>query len=335
MNYEDFKYILTDNLVRQGKEMGLTVTSQEAYKNNCKKDALVFSYSNVKNPFISPVMYIDYMYESFKNGKELGDIISDTLEQADHLLNDVPVPALLDFSVIKDDIFCQVINYESNKDKVDKIPHRKLNDLAIIYRLKVNGKGMTDDKKLASAVIDYNMAAQYGINEQELYEIAYKNTKELFPPVVRTMDEVMYEMMVADGMPPEMIHSLIPDVQLPIYVVSSANALFGATNIIYPELFDNLAEKLGGDLAVIPSSVQDVIVIPYNSMDLDYLCDLVQMVNKTEVPVEQRLSNEVYRYDAKEHKLTLATDCPDKSLQDPKTDDLSLDLYKDAYDMKR
>ena len=55
---------------------------------------------------------------------------------------------------------------------------------------------------------------------------------------------------------------------------------------------------------ILPSSVHEVLIVPKNDqMDLKTLESMVQDVNATQVSPEERLSDHVYAYDAKEHEL--------------------------------
>jgi hypothetical protein len=67
---------------------------------------------------------------------------------------------------------------------------------------------------------------------------------------------------------------------------------------------DDITEKLGQDYFILPSSVHEVLIVPKNDqMDLKTLESMVQDVNATQVAPEERLSDHVYAYDAKEHEL--------------------------------
>ena len=61
-----------------------------------------------------------------------------------------------------------------------------------------------------------------------------------------------------------------------------------------------------GSFYVLPSSIHEVLLAPANSDDPDDLTgtvknlkDIVQTVNRTEVAPEEKLSDSVYYYDAK------------------------------------
>ena len=58
---------------------------------------------------------------------------------------------------------------------------------------------------------------------------------------------------------------------------------------------------------MIPSSINEILLVPDNGdMTADALRDMVQEVNAKEVSPEERLSDNVYHYDSKDHVFELA-----------------------------
>ena len=73
---------------------------------------------------------------------------------------------------------------------------------------------------------------------------------------------------------------------------------------INDKVMDDIAEKVGGEFYILPSSVHELLIIPRNAdTDLKSLESMVQEVNATQVAPEERLSDHVYAYDTKEHEL--------------------------------
>ena len=84
-------------------------------------------------------------------------------------------------------------------------------------------------------------------------------------------------------------------------VVSNERGLNGAASLFYPDQMDKVAEKIGGDYYILPSSIHEQLVVPddgnMSSVDLG---NMVREVNATQVSPEERLSDEVYHYDSKD-----------------------------------
>ena len=81
----------------------------------------------------------------------------------------------------------------------------------------------------------------------------------------------------------------------------------GAGVLAYQDFMDQAAEKIGGDFYVIPSSIHEILLVPDNGeVQAEGLKEMVQEVNATEVSPEEKLSDNVYHYDSKEHIFELA-----------------------------
>ena len=81
-----------------------------------------------------------------------------------------------------------------------------------------------------------------------------------------------------------------------MYVISNDRGINGAASILYEDIIYELAEKLGTNLYVIPSSVHEVIVVPVNILEFEEVSFMLNTVNKGHVAINDRLSNQVYHY---------------------------------------
>ena len=99
-----------------------------------------------------------------------------------------------------------------------------------------------------------------------------------------------------------------------MYVISNDRGLNGAISMLYEDKLHGLAEEIGTDLYIMPSSVHEVIAVSSNMGDPNELAQMVAEINMDQVSLEERLSNQVYHYDKDLRKLSLATDTPNKRL---------------------
>ena len=91
--------------------------------------------------------------------------------------------------------------------------------------------------------------------------------------------------------------------QMPtFFVVTNQQRIDGAGAIFYPEVMDNLGELLGQDYFILPSSIHEMLVLPDNGeVSADELRMMVTEVNATQVAPAERLTNDVYHFDTKDH----------------------------------
>lgn len=313
MNYEIFKEVVVekfkDYLPEQYKDMELRVASVN--KVNRLLDGITL-ISKGENRNVSPTIYINDMYDHYLHTENLQEVLQDAASCMERAFADIPVVNGLNFESAKDNIVFQVINTIQNQDMLKDMPHREFQDLSIIYRWIV----ATDEKGMQSTIIRDGMARQLGMNEEQLFRCAVENTRRILPPVVRSMNDVIREMMVGDGMPEEMSEMMLDDIpdDRMMYVISNNKGINGAVSMLYEDNLHKLAQKLETDLYILPSSVHECIAISVNAGDPYELAEMVNEVNMSQVALEERLSNQVYHYDKDARRLSLATDTPNKRL---------------------
>lgn len=90
---------------------------------------------------------------------------------------------------------------------------------------------------------------------------------------------------------------------VPMYVLSNQKSTAGAAMVLYDDLLQEAARKIGGDLCVIPSSVHEVILAPGEGVNVLELQELIRDMNNRVVRPGDLLSNTPYMYDAQAHEL--------------------------------
>ena len=132
----------------------------------------------------------------------------------------------------------------------------KVEDMALIYRVDM---GDSSGGKMTSVITNQQLKA-FGITAEQLHQDALENAPLTHPASLRSMQEVMADMM---GMKPEEIATGEPM----MLVATVEGSFMGASVIQYPGFMDQAAEKIGGDFFVLPSSIHEVLLIPYDKAD--------------------------------------------------------------------
>ena len=70
--------------------------------------------------------------------------------------------------------------------------------------------------------------------------------------------------------------------------------------------FSGLAQELGSDLYILPSSIHEILLLPVSAGKPEELAEIVKEVNRTQVQPEERLSDSVYLYDRKSGEIRIA-----------------------------
>jgi hypothetical protein len=154
------------------------------------------------------------------------------------------------------------------------------------------------------------------LSEEQLYELAIENTRRLLPPVIKSMNDIIHDMLIKNGAPTELTDEMITDIpeNQTMWVISNDRGVNGAISVLYEDKLQELAERLDSDLYIMPSSIHEMIAIPAFTDEPDKLAEMVTEVNMDQVALGERLSNQVYHYDKNLRKLSLATDTPNKKI---------------------
>lgn len=315
MNYEMFKEMAVKQFLSHMpdnfQDYQVKVTS--VTKVNATLDGLNLIPPEHKEKFVCPTIYLNDMYQEYLQKGNL----EETLELAAFSLagNYRQMPDRirnLDFSNREENIMMQLIHTEQNKELLERVSHRKFQDLSIIYRYILE----SNSQEMQSILIDDSMAGFLGMTEPQFYEAALETTQKRFPPVVKNMQEILREVFEENGMPKELADLMIGEMskEESMYVITNSSQRNGAVSMVYEEPLRELAEQIGTDLYLLPSSIHEVIVVSASIGRPEDLAQMVAEINGSQVPLEERLSNQVYHYDKELRKLTMATDTVNKRL---------------------
>lgn len=315
MDYDSFvetvKYSVQSYIDEESNLEGYTAKFTNVPKVNGEREAILLEKSEGD---LTPALYFDNLYENYVRSGDikvtLSSIISSVAQDLTEYSEVSPFESI-DFTD-KSRIFFQLINTESNQGLLNSCPHTDFNDLSLIYRYYVSDiDGMT-----SSILITNDNMKAFKVDKDELYDLAYRNTKELFPPKLMSMRDVLVELMRADGTPDEMIDMMFPTDAPEMYVISNDKQFNGAVSVLYTDELSKLADEKECDFAILPSSVHEVIAVPVaiNSLSVEEMADMVHTINMGVVSEKDRLSNQVYLYDRKAQEIRLASDSPFKSI---------------------
>lgn len=298
LNYEEFKDAVVskikDYLPADYADANVSINS--VLKNNSLKlDGL-----NIRreSESICPNIYLNQFYEDYSDGRDLEDILSDIakIRQKHSVPVDLDVSTITDFDTVKDKINIKLINSEQNAEYLKGKPHTDIADLSAIYYIDLG----TDECGSMTTVISDYLLSQYGISVDELHQTAISNMGS--NARFCSMFEVLSELM-SDNVPTEALCSA-DDM---MFVLSNRNKINGASMLLCPAVMDNIAEKVGKDFYLLPSSIHEALVVPDRpDMEVDSLAAMVREVNATQVAKDEQLSNHVYRYDYDNHNLVIA-----------------------------
>ncbi|SCP97742.1 DUF5688 family protein [Anaerobium acetethylicum] len=315
MNYELFKEAVTERFkgFMPAEFQDYTLNTRPVVKVNQTLDSLSLVPDGDEEWSMAPTFYINNMYERYQECEDLPKVLQEAADAMVEAFHEAPeLRPKVDFDSARDNIIMVLINTEQNREMLEHLPHRDFQDLSIIYRWVMDRQ----DDGISSSVVNNGLAEKLSMTEEMLYQVAFVNTKELFPPTVRSMTDVLMDMMKSEGQPEELVELMFGDMPEDemMYVISNDRGINGAASILYEDELHKLAKKLDTDLYILPSSLHECIAVSAGTGDPNDLARMVNEINMDQVSLEERLSNQVYHYDKDLRKLTMATDTPNKRL---------------------
>lgn len=314
LNFEAFRDYVLENVLRAfPKEYeGAQVRIEKVAKANTERYGLTIRMEDVS---ITPNLYLEAYYDDYVNGQPLDNVMDNIAHNYQEAVKECHVPegiggSFSDWEYVRTHVVFDVVGREQNAEFNKNRPNRDYLDLSIIYRVVIG----VDEKGIMSSVVTNDIIDRLGVTEEDLYQAAYENTKNLYEPKIANLAEVLGSMMGEDMGP------------CPLFMLSNDFSINGASMIIYDDVLQDLTDRVMGplyddgdtrQLIIFPSSRHEVLALnAADCDDIEYCQSMVQDINSACVALEDRLSNNIYLYDAMKHELSLATDVPNKRLDD-------------------
>ncbi|MGN0328309.1 MAG: DUF5688 family protein [Lachnospira sp.] len=300
MEYSDFLDYIKEKAKSYAGEDGDADITRIIKNNGLELDGLVIMQ---KGSNISPTIYLNDYYRRYVKGEKLDALFKSVIDvyETGKKQKTFDTEMFKSFKGVKRNIAFKLINYEYNLKLLEKIPHKRIMNLAMVFYCLVE-KG---ERGNATALIYNNNIKSWNIGIDELYEAAMENTPKILQSNLSSMYSIL-DCFVQQGM------LGVPDISEAenetknMYILTNECKLNGAACILYPGVLEEFADSIDSDLYIIPSSIHEVILIPKRgAMDKNSLINMVREVNAEGVPRDEVLSDVVYEYNRKTQQITL------------------------------
>ena len=248
-----------------------------------------------KESNVAPSIPLSAAFEAYKEGQSMESILH-SLENT--ILNHTPtqnvdVSCITSFENVKDHIFPKLINKDMNKELLDNVPHYDFGDLAVTFFVRLDP---IEEIGSGTVTVNKQLFEGWGVEDKTVMDAAMDNLK------ANTQCKDMFG--VIEDLNPSMASDLrpdIPDNQMPM-VVSTDSQTFGAAAILNEDIMKALAERMGGEVIILPSSIHECLVVCDNGDPAQeiQMTDMVQAVNETTVAPEDLLSDHIYHFNGEE-----------------------------------
>lgn len=259
---------------------------------------------------VSPTIYLNPYYDRYLQGESIPRLCKEIVELRVITMRENSLDeATEDMSLErwKDKVIYRLVNRKSNKKRLEGVPFMQIVDLAITFHCLVRN----NDDGIGSFIITRELMESWNLTVRELYQLAGVNTPRLFPSSIKTMEDVLQDML--EPMKEEIVdedhEQEIPfQFESPhsMYILSNSNGINGASALLYPEVIENFSNTIKSNVYILPSSIHEVILVPFQEeIDKFQLIQMVNEVNETQVAKEEVLSTSVYYYDRLRKELTV------------------------------
>lgn len=291
MTYEIFKETIKNEIAERLGENKRVIENQVLKNNGIVYDGLI-----ILDPIlnISPRIYLNPYYDKYLDGVPMKKIVEDILITYEENLptEDFDISLFKDWDKAKKRIVMKLINTKQNGELLEDVPNIPFHDLSIIFCVAV----CDFMNEYATILIHNQHLSFWERTQEELYEIAMENTPKLLPYLFKNMEDILVE--AADVNFPH---------EMEMYILTNKIKINGAVTITYKGLLEEIAEKLNDSFYIIPSSIHEVLIIPWESVKAEYTFSdfnkMVVEVNETQLTQNEVLSNHVYFYNKADERI--------------------------------
>lgn len=300
MNFDDFINEAVDKIKRNLPEWFDNAKVEVVEMRNLNENYVGLKITLPDEKY-APCLNMSAAYGAYMDGVDMDAIVDRAVVAFTEPIPELDTENLLNYESVKDKLFVRIWNVEKNQDVLAGLPHTMKEDLAMTYHVLI----AKNEGGIASLPINESIFARYGVSLEQLHEDALKSSPIVLPIKADSLTDIMKadmrKSMEMAGCHPEDIEAALDEfnIDLGMQVVTNEVGKNGASAIFYPGVMDEFADKMGGDFYIIPSSTDEVLLMPDDrELTIAQLNAMVQEVNAAEVSPEMRLGNEVYHYDA-------------------------------------
>ena len=315
MCYEEFKRRMK-SLLAEEFDGDVRIREFRTYRTNLGRGDMVSVHAGKEGGVLCPALCVQEYYGQYQRGAALKDMVASVVvecrksfagEGSFALLGD-----LMDYGKVRERVYFRIVHGERNREMLSDAPHVDFLDLSIAFYVLVSA----GDADAGSVLVDGRLMEKWisivkgGISKEELSKQAVENTPGLFPVKACSLSDALRERIVADGGDDgldEFFERRDKNYWVQPYLMTNEMGLYGFSAVLYPGTLGGMAEKLGSDLFVLPSSIHEAILVPRREgMDAEDFRQMVRAVNRQAVLPGIFLSNEVYLFEREGDRLRFA-----------------------------
>ena len=237
----------------------------------------------------APTFYLEDLHEAYLNGTAVEDIAEEMIEIAKEnsravIPNGIDVS---DYESARKHLGLMVIGAERNREYLKTLIHEVIEGLGLAL---VPIIFIDDENSTGCIKITLELLMAWEVTAQEVMEEAKQNSARVMPPTFRLMSDIHRENTDLN------LDDLCVPEEAELFVVSNRRCAYGASVAFYPGFLESIGKALGTDFYVLPSSINELILLRDLGQNPLELLQIVKTVNRTEIQPEEVLADAVYYY---------------------------------------
>ena len=267
------------------EELKGKVLIEKVLKNN---DTELTSVRIMEKEKIIPVIYIDDLIDKILNQEiTLKEGIENYIHTYENACNVDKIRNLKEvfsqysnYNSVKDKIIPCLINKRMNQKRLEDYTHFEILDLAVIFKIIID----ENEEGISTATVTNKMLKDWKIDKDTIYKDAIRNIEK---------EEVVFSPL--DLMIKEMTGMELEEEKIPLFILTASNKNCGAAVILRNDVKEMIKESFG-NAYIIPSSIHELLIVPYEENREEELTNMVREVNQSAVMNQNILSDHVYKF---------------------------------------
>ena len=300
MEYAEFKEKLVERLKEHYGDSAEVEVTEMPKNNGASYEGLQISPKGAGVRVI-PIIKLDELYEDFKKDNRDIDWCVETI-LSDLEINETPermerfIERINDWNLIRENVYPILLSTEDNREMLEELVSIPMLDMSVAYIIRMEVR----DGSAGSIKITKDMLGHYGISSIHLHDQAMENLEK------DGYDFLDLDALVCDLLTEKEMKEIYADGErrVRMHVLTNRCRTYGAAGILDKEMVRKFAGKQ--DYFILPSSIHECIFVPVNDkFDKEYFDSMVEVVNKTQVRIEERLTNHSYFYHAETDEIRM------------------------------
>ena len=296
MELKEFAAIVCEGIQKEMGDGYRIFVTPHAKDASSKRTGIVF---DGRQGDIVPAVFIDDLFVDYREkGKDVPRIVKEVIKRYEKSMETVTdIHRLdLDWDSCRKRVIYLLVSRQRCRKMLRTMPYIPFLDMAITFHLLVS----IDQTNIQTIKIDHELQERWDVSVEQLLKSAENNTEQLLPLELYDMEQLAARHGYASVPQEEEFDNTN------MIVLTNCIGIYGASAVLYRGVLEMVAQEMGCDIYVIPSSVHEMILVPVENEDIYHeLLAMIQEINDQFVASDEVLSDQIYVFERKERKFVI------------------------------